>query len=152
MKAMNKPISQDLAGGLLLVVIGLLGLVLISDLPMGSMFRIGPAFLPTIVSSMIVAIGAFLTIRSLLTVTPSIQSKKLRPVMMVLLAFTVFGLLIETAGLVISSVVLIVLGAYAAEKFGWKHSLMLAIVLTTFAVLLFSVILRLSIQVWPRWN
>lgn len=148
---MKLRISQDLAGGLVLILIGSLGLFFIRDLSFGTTFRIGPGFLPTVVSWAIVMIGAVLAIRSWAVASPQVPVKKLMPVLMVLLAFTVFGLLIESAGLVISSLVLVVMGARAADTFAWKHALWLAVMLTIFAVILFSVVLKLSIPVWPKW-
>jgi hypothetical protein len=145
-------ISQDLASGILLVVIGALGVFLIKDLPMGTMFRIGPALMPTAVSAIIVLIGLVVVARAWAIASPPLQAKAIKPVAMVLLAFTAFGLLIETAGLVVSSLVLILMGAFAAEKFTWKHSIVLAVLLTAFSVLLFKVMLKLPLQVWPQWN
>ena len=144
--------SQDLAAGVLLVIIGALGIVLIKDLPTGTMFRIGPAFLPMVVSTLILAIGLVMAARAWAIDSPPVQAKTIKPVILVLMAFAAFGLLIESAGLVVSSVVLVVMGARASEKFEWKHSIGLAALLTTFAVLLFTVLLKLPIPVWPQWN
>jgi hypothetical protein len=141
-----------MAGGLLLVAIGTMGRILLGDLPIGTSFRIGPAFLPTGVSWMIAIIGAWLVLRSLLVQGPAIEAFKVRPLFTVLLAFAAFGLLIETAGLVVASVVLILISTLGAERFEWKHTIVLAILLTAFAVILFSVFLRLPMQVWPQWT
>ena len=43
---------QDLAAGALLCVVGLLGWFLIRALPMGTAFRMGPAYIPTVVSNL----------------------------------------------------------------------------------------------------
>jgi putative tricarboxylic transport membrane protein len=149
MRGIRSP--QDLAGGVLLVAIGVLGWLLIRRLPMGTAFRMGPAYVPTVVSWLIVAVGAILTARSLLVRGAPLEAPRMRPLAVVLGSFVLFGLLIEGAGLVLASLALVLVARLAAREHRWKEALVVGAVLTAFAVVVFHLLLGLPMPVWPRW-
>jgi putative tricarboxylic transport membrane protein len=142
---------QDLVGGVLLVAVGILGWLLVRHLPMGTALRMGPAYVPTAVSWLIVAVGLILVARSLLVQGPHLKAERMRPLGVVLGSFVLFGLLIEGAGLVLASLVLVLVSGFAARDHRWKEAIVVGLVLTAFAVILFHVLLRLPMPVWPRW-
>ena len=142
---------QDLAGGVLLIAVGVLGWLLIRRLPMGTAFRMGPAYVPTMVSGLIVAVGVILAARSLLVRGPRLETGRMRPLAVILASFVLFGLLIESAGLVLASLTLVLVTGFAAREHRWKEAIVVGAVLTAFAVVLFHVLLRLPMPVWPRW-
>ena len=142
---------QDLAGGLLLVAVGVLGWLLIRRLPMGTAFRMGPAYVPTVVSGLIAAVGVILAARSLLVRGPRLEAARMQPLAVVLGSFVLFGLLIEGAGLVLASLALVLVAGFAAREHRWKEAIVVGALLTAFAVIVFHVLLRLPMPVWPRW-
>jgi putative tricarboxylic transport membrane protein len=142
---------QDFVGGVLLVAIGILGWLLIRRLPMGTAFRMGPAYVPTVVSGLIAAVGVILAARSLLVQGPRLEADRMRPLGVVLGSFVLFGLLIEGAGLVLASLALVLIAGFAAREQRWKEAIVVGAVLTAFAVILFHVLLGLPMPVWPRW-
>lgn len=142
---------QELAAGVLLFGIGILGWVLIRHLPMGTAFRMGPAYIPTVVSWMIVGIGAILIARSLLLRGPRLAAAGRRPLGVVLGSFALFGLLIEGGGLVLASLALVLAAGFAAREHRWKEAIVVGAALTAFAVVIFHVLLGLPMPVWPRW-
>lgn len=143
---------QDLAGGVLLVGFGILGWVLIRHLPMGTAFRMGPAYVPTMVSWMIAGVGAILIARSLLVRGPRLEAARGRPLGVVLGSFALFGLLIEGGGLVLASLALVLAARFAARERRWKEAIVVGAALTAFAVVLFHALLALPMPVWPRWK
>ncbi len=142
---------QDLASGLLLIVIGILGYVLIRHLPTGTAFRMGPAYMPTVVSWMIVGVGVVLAVRSLLVKGLGVSAADMRPFWLVLGSFALFGMLIEDGGLAAASLVLILMAGFADRDHRWREAIIFATALTVFAVLVFKVLLGLPMAVWPRW-
>jgi putative tricarboxylic transport membrane protein len=142
---------QDLAAGVLLCGIGIAGWVLVRHLPMGTAFRMGPAYVPTVVSWMTAGIGVVLVARSLLVRGPRLPVARARPLGVVLGSFALFGLLIEGAGLVLASVVLVLAARLAARERRWKEAIVVGAALTAFAVVIFHVLLGLPMPVWPRW-
>lgn len=142
---------RDLAAGALLCGVGVLGWILIRRLPMGTAFRMGPAYIPTVVSWMIVGIGLVLIARSLLIRGPRLETSLMRPLGVVLGSFALFGLVIEGGGLILASLVLVIASRFAARERRWMEAVVVGAVLTAFAVLLFHVLLGLPMPVWPRW-
>jgi putative tricarboxylic transport membrane protein len=143
---------QDLVGGVLLVAVGVLGWLLIRRFPMGTALRMGPAYVPTVVSWLIAAVGVILAARSLLVQGRRLEAKRMRPLGVVLGSFVLFGLLVEGAGLVVASLALILVAGLAAREHRWKEAIVVGAVLTAFAVIIFHVLLRLPMPVWPRWS
>jgi Tripartite tricarboxylate transporter TctB family len=144
--------TQDFFGGLLLLGIGLIGAIVIGDMPMGDSFRLGPAYLPKFVSWLICGSGVLLAGSSLFRKGDEIGATKLRPLIAVLVGFACFGVLIKYAGLAVASFALVIIGSLADPEFRWKSVLLLGLGLTAFACVVFSVFLGLPIQVWPKWN
>lgn len=142
---------QDLAAGALLIAIGILGRLLIGHLPMGTAFRMGPAFMPTVISWMIVGVGLVLIARSLLVSGPRLVIGDIRPLGVVLASFASFGFLIETSGLVAASMALALLAGLADRDHRWKEAIVFSAALTVFAVVVFKILLGLPMPVWPRW-
>jgi putative tricarboxylic transport membrane protein len=142
---------QDLAASVLLVAVGVLGWLLIRRLPMGTAFRMGPAYVPTVVSWLITAIGVILAARSLFVPGPRFHAERLRPLGVVLGSFVLFGLMIEGAGLVPASLVLVLVAGSASREHRWKEAVVVGVALTAFAVIVFHLLLGLPMPVWPRW-
>lgn len=143
---------QDLAAGVLLLGIGILGWVLIRRFPMGTAFRMGPAYVPTVVSWMVAGVGAILAVRSLAFGGARVEAMRLRPLGVVMGSFALFGVLIEGGGLVLASLALVVAARLAAREQRWTEAIAVGVALTVFAVVLFHVLLGLPMLVWPRWR
>ncbi len=142
---------KDFAGGLLLVALGLGAIVAIAEQPFGTAFRIGPAFAPIVVASLIAMLGALLTARSFFVAGPEIEIPVARPVLIVLVAFTAFGLLVEDFGLVVAAIILVLIASRAENGANWRRGLGLGLGLAALSVLIFRVLLGLPIPVLPRW-
>jgi putative tricarboxylic transport membrane protein len=100
---------------------------------------------------MIASIGAILIARSLLIRGPRLEAARGRPLGVVLGSFALFGVLIESTGLVVASLVLVLAAGFAARGHRWMEAIVVGAALTAFAVLLFHVLLGLPMPVWPRW-
>lgn len=59
------PVTKDGLGGLLFAAIGLFALVTARDYPAGSALSMGPGYVPTIVSALILGLGLLLFLRGL---------------------------------------------------------------------------------------
>jgi uncharacterized BrkB/YihY/UPF0761 family membrane protein len=143
--------TQDLAAGALLIGFGLLGRSLISHLPMGTPTRMGAAYLPTVVSWLIVGIGAVLVIRSFFVAGEQLKAVDARALGLVLGAFCLFGILIEGGGMIAASLALILVSGFADRQHRWKEAVIFGVVLTAFAVIVFKILLGLPMPLVPRW-
>src|ERR671936_1365305 len=102
------PLSTDLLAGLGLIGLGGFALGYGWRYAFGTAARMGPGFYPRFISLALIAVGAALVVRSLVRKADELGTIELRPVALVLLGTVLFALLIERAGFVASSVLLIV--------------------------------------------
>jgi hypothetical protein len=74
-----------------------------------------------------------------------------RPLLIVVSAIVVFGLLLPRLGLIMTIPVLVVMVSFAGDEFSWRGVLISAIVLTFFSWLVFIAGLKLTIPLWPSF-
>ena len=142
---------QDLLCGLMFMGIGALGVWMGRDYPMGTPVRLGTGVFPAILSWSLIAIGAIVFIKGLVHTGPSMGTWAWRPVLLIGAAATAFALLIEPAGLVISMVVLMGLGALAGEGHSWREFTIFSVIMIVMAVAMFIWGLGMPIKVFP-WS
>lgn len=142
---------QDVAGGLLLVALALIAGWQALDLDLGRTSRMGPGYFPMLLSGLIGLFGAGIALRGLRLDGGDIAPFRWRRLLPVLLAITLFGLLIRPLGLVLASVALLLVASVAAPDFRWRGTLAFGAGLVVFAVLLFPVLLGLPLSIWPRF-
>jgi hypothetical protein len=128
---------QDLGAGIVFILIGAAGLIFGQDLRFGSAARMGPGFFPYYVSWGIVVIGAIAVGRSFALAGPPVETMRLRPILCVLASLLVFGVAMDTLGLIFSACALILVAALAQKKPNWRDTALLAIGMTTFCVVVF---------------
>jgi hypothetical protein len=90
-------------------------------------------------------------IRAFLLTGEPIGKFAYREIFLVLGATLLFGVLIRTAGLAISVIVLVLVSAYASTKFRWGPSIALAIGLAVFSVAVFVKALGLPLPILGSW-
>jgi hypothetical protein len=139
---------QDFGAGALFVVIGLGGLIFAQDLTFGSSRNMGPGYFPTILSVLILVIGVVVALKGMTIEGPSIEELRLRPLLVLITAMLVFGLLIKTAGLAVTGVLITILAAYAQAGVRIRETVVFALVLTTFITVVFVYALGQPLPVW----
>jgi hypothetical protein len=139
---------QDLGAAILFLIIGIAGIYFGRDLSFGSASRMGPGFFPTLLSCVIVAIGAIVGLRSLAVEGPPIEPIKLRPLLFILIAIVAFGYLIEQVGLAITTAALTIFAAYARHDVNLKETVVLAVFLAAFAIGVFAYALGQPLPIW----
>jgi hypothetical protein len=141
---------QDFWAGLLFLVVGVLGLWFGRNYVFGSATKMGPGYLPTVLSWGLVLIGGFLSLRALLESGASIDPSQVRPQLFILAAIIAFGLLIERVGLAVSIVVVTVIASLASREMRWGETVAVAVGLAALCVGLFIYLLGqpLAIFTW----
>src|SRR5438874_13132911 len=102
---------QDLGAGLVFLAIGVAGLCFGQDLAFGSSARMGPGYFPTLLSFLIMAIGAVVVFKGVTVEGSPIEPLQLRPIAFILASILVFGFLIDWVGLALTAVALTVFAA-----------------------------------------
>ncbi len=139
---------QDFGAAIVFIAIGLAGFYFGSDLRLGTAARMGPGYFPMILSGCIMAIGVLIGARALVFDGPGIERFQLRPIGMLVIASLIFGYAIEEVGLAIAGVAMILVAAYAGRGARLKESLILAVLLTIFAIVVFVWALGQPLPVW----
>lgn len=139
---------RRLYAGLIIVLSGLAGVVFARNLPFGSAAAMGPGFLPTICSWLIVVLGVLIATRSLHGKAEAIDRVVPRPVLMVSLAIGIFALLVERAGLGITVFLTAFVASYAGPA-RLVETLVLALIAAVATVVVFVLLLGLPIPLWP---
>ena len=144
--------QRDFFSGLMFLVAGVVFAVGASTYPIGSSAKPGAGYFPLILSMLMALLGAIVLFKSLTIETEGgdpIGPIAWRPLLVIVLAITVFGLSIESLGLAISVPVVILIASLAGTEFKWLGVAVNAVVLTLFSWLIFVVALNLNIPMWP---
>lgn len=139
---------QDFGAGLLFILIGCAGLFFGRELAFGSARAMGPGYFPTVVSGLIIALGIFIAGRGLALNGPAIERLQLRPILMIVIALAIFGYLIAKIGVVLTSIALIMVTAYARPNVRVVETLAFAVAMTVFIVAVFVFGLGQPMPLW----
>jgi len=142
---------QDFWSGALFVAVGVAALVLGSRYTLGSAARMGPGYFPRALGMLLVALGAMLALRALTVDGPKVERFRWWPTLLVLGSVVVFGQIVQTVGLALSTLLLILVASAASPEFRWKEALVAGVVLATLATAVFIVGLKLTLPIWPRF-
>lgn len=140
----------DLWAGGLFASVGALGLWVGADYSMGVASRIGPGYLPRLLSILLLALGGFLAVRSRWTAETVDTEIAWRPAALVLISVVAFALVFEATGLVPAILVSVAISNYAMAENRWITALVLGALLAFFAWALFVKALSLPLPVWTR--
>jgi hypothetical protein len=131
------PDSKDFWSGIMLIAIGAGALIIGRDYPFGTALRMGAGFFPLVLGAALVVFGVFFAIRGLRSHDRIEGNWSLRALVILPLAFILFGLLMQYAGFVPALFALIVGSAAAGTEFRLVEVLLLAAFLTAVCVAVF---------------
>ena len=142
---------KDFWTGTIFLFFGLAAVVLGQDYPMGRAGKMGPAYFPTILGSLLALIGMTAVVRSFVRKGEPVGKFYIKEIILILSAVLLFGTLLRGAGLIAAVFVLVVLSAYASPKFRWGPAMLLAGGLAAFSVLVFVKLLGLPMPTVGPW-
>ena len=146
--------QRDFWSGVMFIIIGGGFAIGATNYSMGTAARPGPGYFPLILSSIMVLLGAIVLFKSLTVEIEGgdpVGAFAWRPLIVIVSAITVFGLLLPRLGMLMTLPILIFLISFAGDEFKWKGVLVAAAVLTAASYLIFIVGLKLTIPVWPSF-
>ena len=143
---------KDFNAGVMYIVVGGFFALFAKNYPMGTAVRMGPAYFPTVLGWMLAGLGAILFFRSFFMHEEEAPTKThWRPLVAILGAACLFGVLIGPAGLVAASMVMMVIGSFGGWDFRWKEQLINAVIMTAACVGIFYFGLGLPFKLFP-WS
>ena len=118
----------------------------------GSSARPGPAYFPFGLGVLMSILGAAVLFGALTVETDDgdkIGDIAWKPLLIIVGAVTVFGILLPWLGMIATLPILVVMSALAGDEFHWKDALLNSAVLTVGSWLIFIKGLALVIPLWP---
>ena len=140
---------KDFWSGALFIAIGIAALIIGSKYALGTAARMGPGYFPRILGLLLIVLGAVLAIRGTRTSGPPIPRFHWRPTLIVLGSVVLFGAIVRSAGVALSTVILIVVASAASREFRPREALVVGVLLAALAVGVFVVGLQLQLPIWP---
>jgi putative tricarboxylic transport membrane protein len=151
---MLNPIARnpkDFWTGIIYVAIGGAAMFLSRDYGMGTAVKMGPAYFPTILSGLLIVIGAISLLRSFMKPGTPIGTVAWKGLFLVIASTVLFGVIVRGVGMAIALPLLIMISAFASTRFSWKYALALAVGVTVFCVLIFQVALGVPLPILGSW-
>lgn len=143
--------GQDLLCGAMFAAIGAGALWIGRNYPMGTPARMGSGVFPWLLGWGLVGVGGIIFAKGLLTDGPRLTAWAWRPVLLITLAAVCFALLIEPAGLVVTMLVLMTLGALAGQGHSVRQLAIFFPVMIVIGIGIFIWGLGMPIKVFP-WS
>ena len=143
---------KDFYSGLIFIAFGVAAIAIGSNYSLGTAARMGPGYFPRILGIMLLVLGAALALHALRIQGSPLPGIKWRPTLIVLGSVVLFGVMVNSAGLVISTITLIGLSSAASHEFRPKEALISGALLAALAVGVFVIGLKLQLPIWPGSN
>ena len=143
--------AKDFWTGVIYIVIGGAAIFLGRDYGMGTAMKMGPAYFPVILSSLLILIGALSVIRSFFKPGTPVGTVAWKGLALVISSTVLFGFVVRGAGMAIALPLMVILSAYASTRFRWRYALALAAGVTVFCILIFQVGLGVPLPILGSW-
>ena len=141
--------QQNFWAGVFFLACGAFETTIALQYDVGSPAAMGPGFMPVLLGILLGILGLFILIGGLSVAGPAIEPGHWRPVVCIIAALVLFALLINKAGLAVSTFLVVMLGGIAYRgKVPWLRLSAMAVGMTVFAAVLFVYILGQPIAVW----
>ena len=118
---------------------------------LGRAGHMGPGYFPLLLSSVLAFLGVILVGRSFVIDGEPVGRLSILPIAVIAIAVCIFGLSIETFGLVVALILVTVVSALASRQSRPLETGLLALALSAFAAGIFAYALRLPLPVWPAF-
>jgi hypothetical protein len=142
--------NQDSVAGLMFVAFGAAGLWFGRNYPVGTSLRMGPGYMPFLLSWLLILFGAGIGLKGALTEGIKLDTWYFRPLTMVLLGVLAFAFTIDRFGFVVATIACVVVGAIGGREFKFFESVALGVGLAIVSVGVFIYGLRLPLDIWPQ--
>jgi hypothetical protein len=110
--------QEDFWAGLMFIGFGVAAMIISRDYPMGSAMRMGPGYFPTYLGAIMAVMGAIIAARSTRIQGEGITRFAWRPLIMLCVAFVVYGIAMENNfGFIPSIALVVIVSSFAIRDF-----------------------------------
>jgi hypothetical protein len=149
MAAIRHP--KDFWSGVLYACLGVFAIVYGSKYTLGTAARMGPGYFPRILGILLLVVGIALALRSVMGSTQgeAVPRWRLRPTVFVIGGVILFGAIVQSLGMALSTLVLIVCTSAASHEFRPKEAVISGVLLALLATGVFVIGLGVQLPIWP---
>jgi hypothetical protein len=141
--------NNDFLAGLLFLAIGAGAMVVARDYPFGNAVRMGSGYFPTVLGGILALFGLFLIVRGIRSGEKAQITWGWKPLACIAASMLLFGFLLPRLGLVPALVALFFTAAFGGREFRFREVLVLTVLMTAFAVVVFVYVLKLPFALFP---
>lgn len=109
--------SKDFWAGAIYIAFGIAAVWIARGYAFGTPSRMGAGFFPTLLGGLLIGIGLLSVVRAFITGSEPVSAIAIRPLVLIVGATVLFGLLATTAGFIIALIVLALTSAAASRHF-----------------------------------
>jgi bacteriorhodopsin len=142
--------QRDFWAGSMFFLLGVFFAAVAQNYSFGSSAKMGPGYFPTLLGLVLAGLGVLIVAMAIIKSNDPLPRFVWRPLLIVIFAICLYGLLLPVAGFVLATVVLVVVGARADPETRFLQSVALGICLSIFATLIFHYGLGLPFHLWPN--
>jgi hypothetical protein len=143
---------QDLYSGLLFIAIGAATVIIAVNYPVGVAERMGPGYFPRALGTLLMILGAMSVWRSFRLQSAPIARWRWRPIVVVLGSVVIFGHIVQTVGLALSTIFLVFVASAASHEFRWKEAAVAGVLMALLCVGVFVYALNIQLPIWPSFS
>jgi hypothetical protein len=144
---------RDVIGGLVVIAIGAGFFLSGQELDMGTSFRMGPGYFPTILSILMIGLGAVIAVQALRTPDTEYSFGQVpwRGLLLLISAVVFFGFVVRGLGLAPTVLIAVLTTAWASRYATVRSSLPLSIGIAAFCAVLFIRLLGIPLPLTGPW-
>jgi hypothetical protein len=144
---LNRFLTKDFLSGLMFIAFGLVALYFGQKLALGTPVRMGPGYVPRMLSFILLGLGGLISVMALFTPGEAVERPKWKPITMVTVGIIVFGLLFERAGMLPALIALVLIASLGGEEFKLTEVLGNIVVLAILCIIVFKYGLGMNISI-----
>jgi Tripartite tricarboxylate transporter TctB family len=154
-------VKRDLLGGLLLFVVGIAAILEGRTYDIGTLTRMGTGFFPVVLGGVLAALGGLIALSALRSSSPAVDpfmpptailemanTPSLRGFVAIVLSIVAFIVLGKFFGLAPAAFFTVFISALGDRTSTIKRAAILAVILTVFALVVFSYLLQIQLPVF----
>lgn len=142
-------IDKDFLAGMFFMACGIFFLLVAQrTLPMGTAFRMGPGYVPVILSAALLLLGGIILARSFTAPAAPGSAMPVRALLLIGAAPIVFGATVQGLGLILATAIAVFLSTLAGKRSSFRSALVTTTAITAFCVILFHYALGFPIALF----
>ncbi len=140
--------GKDFYAGLFFLFVGIVTVYEARGYSIGTARDMGPGYFPILIGCLLLVIGGSTAVRGLWLKGTGIKISSIRPLLMVSSAVLSFALLLKPCGLIVALLALVFISCLGSREFRIRYAVLLYVVLTAMAIILFVYILALPLPLF----